>query len=75
MNLRDFIHKNEMSIKYMAEQIECSASYLSMIALGKKKPRKRIQKLIENFTLGAVTAEDLEEYYHFKQSSKNEFVK
>lgn len=59
MDLREYMFRERLMNRQMAERIDMSLSYLVMVKLGKKKPSLRLAKRISAATNGQVTVEEL----------------
>lgn len=59
MELREYLFRNRISITDFSKKVDFSRNYISQIALGYRKPSKKLAKLIEKETNGEVTLEEL----------------
>jgi len=59
MDLRTYLFFKRKSIKSLAEEIDYSPSQLSAVVSSKRKPGRKLAKLIEKATNGEVKAEEL----------------
>ena len=59
MELRDYLHQQRIKIAQMARDINVSRVYLNQITLKIILPSVKLAKVIELYTGGSVTAEEL----------------
>ncbi len=59
MDLREYLFRNRISIKALADQLEYSRTHLSLIVNKKAHPSARLARDIERATNGEVTAKEL----------------
>lgn len=59
MNLRDFLHFNNLTLTEFAQELKIHANYLSAIARGARKPSELVAQMIELKSKGKVTAEEV----------------
>lgn len=72
MELRDYLHKNYMSVSDFARKIDYARAWVSRIMSGRDRASPMISDMIEAATQGEVKAEDLHMVYnrrHNKQVS------
>lgn len=59
MKLRRYLFESGIKIKHLAKLLDYSPTTISMISLGRQKAGRKIARLIEKHTNGAVTAEEV----------------
>lgn len=59
MQLRDWIHKEKMKKVDFAKHVNYCAHYITMACGYKKKPSIKFAMIVQNFTKGEVTVEEL----------------
>ncbi len=59
MEIKEYLFRNDMSIKRLADIIECHPAYLGAVKRKEKKPGKKLARQIERATNGDVKAKEL----------------
>ena len=67
MNLRDYLHFNNLTIVEFADKIKIHPNYLSAIARGARLPSPLVAGMIEVMTNGEVTAKEVLEMKPIKK--------
>ncbi len=78
MYLRDFMHKYRVTSTQIAEKINYNKGFVMQVANGNMKAGNKFAKLIEQWTKGVVTKEEVIDWYEENKKDKEkaeEFLK
>lgn len=77
MNLNEYLFYEKITRTEAARQLDADSRYLGQVALGHRKPGKKLMKAIEKFTAGKVPLSywQSEEYRDYLEKNRKEYDK
>lgn len=75
MDLREYLFRKKMSVAQFGRNINYAPGYISRIIHNKKKPGKKLAKIIEKATDGEVKADELIRKYEQENNPEQQIIK